>query len=543
MPTRRFAATALSACIALALSTTFMVAPIATAPAYASSPASSVEARRIDRLPTPQLDWTPCDYGECATMRVPLDYDEPNGTQIDIALTRIRARKPDQRIGSLVLNPGGPGASGADFPTRATAWIGEEVQDRFDLIGFDPRGTFLSTQSHCFRSAKKADRVTTTLTTMKFPVKRQEEAVFTSAAMKLARECSHDRSQLASAMSTAQVARDLEMVRRGLGDGKLNYLGFSYGTYLGQLYANMFPNRFRTLAIDGNIDPRAWVGTSATAQIPMTVRMNSASASHAALKEALRLCAQAPDACGVPDPEGTFERVTQQLRQKPLVLTAEDGSTATLTYQDFITTVLYALYTESAPEVVVYLTVMIDQLLSGQLPPAKATATAVAYSKTARRAEQKARDANYVNVAEVGPVVMCSDSRNPRSPRTWATMAQSEDAKSPYFGRHWLWGSVYCADKVWNATDEDAWAGPFNTYTEAPILVVGNKWDPATPYQASVAVSKLLPHSRLLSSNNWGHTAYGISTCTTKHVDHYLLTGQLPPAGTTCHDGHQPWQD
>lgn len=503
------------------------------------TPTSAIERARVDTIPTPRLDWTPCEFGECARVLLPLDYDDPRGPHIEVALTRLRARDPQRRIGSLFLNPGGPGTSGTAFPQRATEWLGAEVRDRFDLIGMDPRGTNDSTNSRCFHSPQRLEQTTDVFTSLIFPATDSEVHDFTKASASLARACSTQGRRVASAMSTAQVARDMDVIRRAVGDEKLSFLGFSYGTYLGQVYANLFPDRVRALAIDGVVDPVAWVGTPATADTPMTVRMNSAAGSSSALNEVLRRCAAAAEACGVPEPEQTFARVADRLRQAPLQLDDPEAGPSTVTYQGFVSAAQMALYTEAGAETIPQLAAMLDQLQTPGLDrPARAQLSRD-YRRTAEKATRRGRA--YSNVFEQVPIVMCSDSRNPRHASEWARLAAAEDARAPYFGRYWLWGSVHCAGQTWTAKDEDAYAGGFDAVTSSPVLVVGNHWDPATNYAAARSVARLVPRSRLLSSNNWGHTAYGVSACATAHVDRYLIAGALPPDGTLCTDGHQPF--
>ncbi|QIK72338.1 alpha/beta hydrolase [Propioniciclava coleopterorum] len=533
---RRRWAGAIAAVLALGL------APLAAPAAAASGPdvTSALERRRVDTVPTPALDWRPCEWGECARVRLPLDYDQPRGASVEVALTRIPARRPDLRIGSLFLNPGGPGMSGTQFPQRALAWLGDDVQDRFDLIGMDPRGTNDSTTSRCFRSPERLDAVTGVLTGMGFPVTDTEERDFIRGARAVATSCSGPGRQMASAMSTAQVARDMDVLRRAVGDRKLSFLGFSYGTYLGQVYANLFPDRVRALVIDGVVDPTAWVGSARTAGTPISVRMNSAPASWAALDETLRRCA-ASGACPIADPHATLARVTDALKRQPLTIDDPENGPWELTYQQFVSTLLYSLYGEAGPEEIPGLIAMVDAMQQPEPAgrAARGAGPAREYGAATRRAVQHAR--GYDNSLEQVPIVMCSDSRNPRRADAWERLADREDARAPYFGRHWLWGSVYCAQQHWRATDEDAYAGPFTKVTSAPVLVIGNEHDPATSYASAVAVSRLIPRSRLLSSNNWGHTAYGVSACATAHADRYLVAGTLPPAGTRCTDGAQPF--
>lgn len=520
--------------LALAL----VLALTAPLPADAAPVGADPARAGVDAVPTPTLAWAPCEQGQCATARLPLDYTDPTGATVEVAVSRIPARDPARRIGSLFLNPGGPGASGTDFPLRALQWLGPEVQDRFDLIGMDPRGSFASTNTRCFSTTSRLDRAAGTLTGTLFPVGADQEAAFLKATQDVAVSCSGYGASLATHVSTSEVARDLDVLRRAVGDDRLTFLGFSYGTYLGQVYAALFPDRVRTLALDGVIDPTAWVGTPSTAHLPMTVRMGSADASSAALREVLRRCATLGPACPLPDPEASFARAAEGLRARPLALSLPDGGTETLTYQQFVQTVLFALYSDTGAEVIPLLVAIVDGLQAPALTASERTAGAASYRKAATRATR--RSTGYRSEVEFGPAVMCSDSLNPWRPSDWAALAEAEDARAPWFGRHWLWGSASCAGQHWRAVDTDAWTGPFDTMTAGPVLVVGNHHDPATSYASAQAVARLLPNSRLLSSTNWGHTAYGVSACATAHVDRYLVDGTLPPVGTVCADGYEP---
>lgn len=516
-----------------------LIVPAGAATAEAAPTTSALERSRVDRVPTPTLNWRACEYGQCATVRLPLDYDQPKGSTVDIAVTRIPARDKARRIGSLFLNPGGPGGSGAEFPSRARAWLGAEVLDRFDLIGMDPRGTNSSTTTRCFPTVRRLDRVTGTLIGMVFPLTAGEEDRFVHAARGVARGCSGFGRELAASISTAQVARDMDVVRRAVGDRQLSFLGFSYGTYLGQVYANMFPDRVRAIAIDGVIDPTEWVGTAGSRHTPMTTRMDSAAATSAALDEVLRRCDRAPARCGVDDARGTFDRVAAALRHAPLVIEDDEGG-FTLTYQQFIATAVFSLYTEDGAAAIPLLAATVDQMRSSAAAGARRGSLTSAYRKLSASALESAGE--YSNVVELVPAVMCSDSLNPRRTRRWSELAAPEDARAPYVGRFWLWNSVYCAGQLWGAYDEDAYRGRFDTVTAHPLLVVGNLHDPATSYRAARSVADLLPGSRLLTSTNWGHTAYGVSGCATRHVDRYLLSGVLPARGTVCDDRPGPFE-
>lgn len=145
------------------------------------------------------------------------------------------------------------------------------------------------------------------------------------------------------------------------------------------------------------------------------------------------------------------------------------------------------------------------------------------------------------NDYEVNAAISCSDSYNPARSRRWTQLAERADRRAPYFGRFWLWTSAVCARSHWSAFDEDAYLGPFNRRTTSPVLVVGNYYDPATNYDSAVAVSRRMPNSRLLSSDSWGHTAYGTSACATSAIDAYLLHQKLPANRTVCIGDIQPY--
>ncbi len=206
------------------------------------------------------LAWAPCFRGdgafECATLQVPLDHANPASNRIPIALIRQRATDPSRRIGSLVFNPGGPGGSGVDFLRAAGPFLlTEEVRARFDLVSFDPRGIFRSRPLRCFESPEQWEPY---FTPFAFPITPAETQQWIAADRYVLRACDRRAGAILNHMSTAEVARDMDLLRAALGEAQLNYVGYSYGSYLGVTYANLFPKRFRALVVDGVLDPVAW---------------------------------------------------------------------------------------------------------------------------------------------------------------------------------------------------------------------------------------------------------------------------------------------
>ncbi|MGA5298436.1 alpha/beta hydrolase [Nucisporomicrobium flavum] len=513
---------------------------------HAADPTGELEAQRVDSVPAPELAWFTC-YGiaQCATAQLPLDYDDPQGASVRIAVVRVKARKPASRIGSLFVNPGGPGGSGTEMALAASGFLSDSVLDRFDVVGFDPRGVGSSDALKCFPSTRDQS-VALARMAMFFPYGAKEESGYIRGAQALGRACSDTGGELASAMSTAEAARDMDVLRRALGDAKLTYLGFSYGTALGQYYANMFPDRVRALALDGVINPVSWVGTEATGGRLQDDRLRSADGAYRALTKLLERCDRVgTKRCELAkgDPAKRFAAVARKLRADPLVLGKDPvAGTVRLTYALFIGLTLSALYTPVAGDLVTQMTAEVETMQAGSAGKARLRAAArAALLDRVTQLRTPARDFPYDNSLEAFAGVMCTDGRHPADAAAWPALTAAADRRAPYFGRAWGWGSAPCAGDTWTAQDEDAYVGPFNRRTSAPVLFVGNYWDPATNYREAVSASKLLPGSRLLTSDNWGHTAYGTSTCVTRAVDAYLLRVALPRAGTVCRSPLQPF--
>ncbi|MEU8047060.1 alpha/beta hydrolase [Micromonospora echinofusca] len=528
-------------------------APAAAAPSPAagdrpvtSDRTSPQEARRVDRVPTPTLDWYACyEYAECATVRLPRDYDQPNGPTTEVAVLRVKARDQQRKIGSLFVNPGGPGGSGTDIALAAPYVLGDEVLDRFDVVGVDPRGVAASQQVRCFPSVKEQTRAYAGLN-VAFPWTKAEEKAYVASSKAVGRGCSTTGRPLTGAMSTAEVARDMDVLRRAVGDRKLTYLGFSYGSILGQYYANMFPDRVRALVIDGVLNPNEWVGQGKARSLPQEERMRSAQGAHKALREILVRCDKAgAQACALAegDPVASFDLVAKRLRAKPVVIEDPDFGPLTITYADFVAANLGALYGPTGYAEVVDLTAALLVLTDPAASPAARRPATADVTRQAARAREQARryDFPYNNGLETFLGVDCTDAYHPKDAGSFPALAAKADRRDPYFGRLWTWATSPCARKSWTVRDEDAYTGPFNRRTAAPVLVVGNYWDPATNYRGAVSSARLLPNSRLLSSDSWGHTAYGTSACVTGAVDAYLLRGALPANGKVCVGDVQPF--
>jgi pimeloyl-ACP methyl ester carboxylesterase len=473
----------------------------------------------------PTLQWAACGGPfQCATARVPLDYNRPDGTDISLALIRLPAGDPAHRIGSLFVNPGGPGGSGVDFVRQAARFLwSPAVRARFDIVGFDPRGVGRSSPIRCFPSNRAEGRFLDG--TPPFPVGRQQVVQFISTFEQFAAICLRANATIMQHMATADVARDLDLLRHAVGDRRLTYDGVSYGSYLGDTYANLFPDHVRALIIDGVLNPVQWAtGTEDTSDLPFSTRLNSAAGTFATLQQFFKLCEAGGQTCAFSsgDPEDKYETILARARRHPV---------DQFTYADVVDITLGNMYNPFG-------WANFAQFLQSLYVDSGSTTTAAA-ALPQPVAPGRARWA-YQNGLDAFFAVACSDTENPHNPFVWPKAAREQDEDSPYFGADWTYASEPCS--TWPATDSSRYLGPFNRETSNPVLVIGNYFDPATPYAGAQAVSHMLPNSRLLSLDGWGHTSLAKSACINSYITDYLIDTSLPPAGTVCQPDFVPFQ-
>jgi pimeloyl-ACP methyl ester carboxylesterase len=516
---------ALATVVAAALSVALLAPPAHAAPSASRSVVAAAD-----------VSWSACRDGfECATVPAPLDYGDPQGVQIGISVIRLPAGEPGQRLGSLLLNPGGPGGSGVDF-ARIAKFLPLEVRARFDIVGFDPRGTNRSTPLRCFDTFEQAIAV---LPSFPYPDTPAEEEANRVYADELGAACAKHGDAILDHMSSADAARDMDLLREVLGDDQLTYWGVSYGSVLGQNYANLFPSRVRALVIDGVVDPVAWTTGHGEEGLttPIGTRIGSADGAGRTLDEFFRLCdAAGPDCALAGNASGRFAAMGERLRGHPVTITDPvTGDGFTVTYNDLIAMTLGALY---APVIWPDLAFFLADLERDLSPAVLGQRLAVIRTELGLAG---AAQEEYPNIVEASSGVACSDSVNPHSFAAWQSAADSAEARYGRFARVWNWAWSPC--RSWATTaGEDRFLGPWTAHTSSPVLVVGNHFDPATRYQGAVAASQLLPNSRLLSYAGWGHAAYltAGNFCVDSHVTRYLLTGQVPAEGTVCQPEGSP---
>ncbi|MGH3359724.1 MAG: alpha/beta hydrolase [Nocardioidaceae bacterium] len=515
------------------------------APSSAGTQASTSApvADQVD-APVPDVDWRSCEWAarlRCATARVPLDYDRPGGATIRLSLLKDPANRPERRIGSLFVNPGGPGGSSVDFASQAGRAFGPRIRQRFDIVGIDPRGVGGTTNAVCKGPRRKhpmRPRVA-------FPFGHEQEKRWIKADTSDRSFCAKHHNQLFDHVSTADTARDMDLIRQALGDDRLTYYGISYGSYLGSTYAAMFPDRVRAMVVDGVLDPVAWStgrGDSARS-LGFSTRLRSGYGAYEALVSGLAEC----DRVGVTrcraagDVYGEWRTIVRKARNDKLVVGGDK-----VRYSDLVSSALGSLYSRSSYR---YLAGYIHWLHRGS--------TATSGSRAQRRADERAarlgdrlhdiwRDRERRGLYGAGQQtprakrsindpfasIACSDSANPTHPNAWIKASKRDDYTMPWFGRLWTWASSICSN--WPGSSADAFRGPWKTETSTPLLVIGNAHDPATPITGARAVNRLFDGSRLLMLDGWGHGALGESECVTSRMARYLVSQRLPAAGMVC---------
>jgi pimeloyl-ACP methyl ester carboxylesterase len=481
-----------------------------------------------------RVNWSPCyrDFGpyECGIVNVPLDYNNPTAT-ISIAMVRLPALNPEARLGSIFVNPGGPGGSGVDIVVFAGPLLAPTpVLAAFDIVGFDPRGVGRSTTVRCFGNVRQA---LATSAPFPFPVTPEEEELWIETDLALVEACEQRAARIHDFMTTADVARDLDLLRQAVGDEQLNYIGYSYGSYLGVTYANLFPENVRALVVDGVLDPIAWAtGIGDEAQtIPFSTRLRSAVGAQATLNQFFELCDAG--ACPLrPNSADRFAALANRLLTEPLVIPLPNGTTITFTYQLLITNALGAMYDSSTWLSFASFLRAIESLAQPAVVGAQLQAFWERSSFVTKRGFP-----NYPGF-ESGLRVFCVDSDNPTTFAAWHDAAVN-DVAGGYFAPFWTWLSSVCA--TWGGPTPSRFAGPFTATTANPLLVIGNTFDPATPYHGAVAVANLLPNSALLTMNGWGHTTIALSQCVVGVTANYLLNLVTPPPGTVCPQDFVPF--
>ncbi|MDX6681586.1 MAG: hypothetical protein QOG94_1625 [Solirubrobacteraceae bacterium] len=527
---RRYGPAAL--CTAAALAAAVLAAPAAAQDA----PGAALERAGHGAAPVPTLDWGPCgpqlEAFLCATAAVPTDYDDPYGPKTTLALTKLPASgAPQQRLGTMFVNPGGPGGSGVDFVQLAAQLIyTPELRQRYDVLGFDPRGVAQSDPATCF--ATENEELTSPLLQTSYPLPGPAEKQYISDVRRAAQLCQAQSPERFSHASTANVARDMDLLRRAVGDERLTYTGYSYGTFLGATYARLFPDRVGRFVLDGTVDPVAWSGTGrgdAAPTTPLGIRVRQGVGASRTFAEFARLCRDGgPQNCslaGLGDPAVVVPATFDRLAHEPVQITLPDGEVFEITQQVAVDATFSALYSPSEwPDLADFLAA-----LAAPVPSPAAVAAAVARTRSPLGARARGEDYPSIGGALAS---LCVDTAPSRRVSEYPALIAAYDAKAPYFGRARGWVGLPC--EFWHLRDGDAFHGPWQQRTRAPVLVIGTRFDPATPYSQTRPYANLFPASRLLTLEGWGHTAILQSACVDAAITRYLVAGSPPRDGAAC---------
>ncbi|WP_246280682.1 alpha/beta hydrolase [Cellulomonas humilata] len=504
-PRNRLAATLLVVVLLLA----GCVAPKnqASAPAAGVGTPSAEPTGDLARFYGQQLEWTTCEEGECATAQVPMDYADPAGPSITLAVARLRA-SGGEPLGSLLLNPGGPGASAVDFLAQAATMVSEDVRLQYDLVAFDPRGVQRSTPVQCVDGPGLDTLIATD---PDYSTDAGIQSVMDTYG-ELGAACLENTGDALGYLDTVSTARDLDVLRAALGDPTLSYLGFSYGTALGATYATLFPERVGRLVLDGALPPTL---TSAEASEGQAVGFENA------LRAFIADC-QGGSGCPL---TGSVDSGLAQVRS--FLDRARDNPLSTGTDRDLTSSLAFygialPLYSQS-----------FWPYLSQALTAAIKQGDGSLLLQLADQYSDREPDGTYsANSIVAFGAINCLDSREPADIPTMRAEAAQIEAAAPTVGSFFAYGATLCAQ--WPVPPAEG----LDSYTAegaAPILVVGTTNDPATPYPWAEQLAQLLSSGVLLTFEGEGHTAYGSSNeCIADAVDAYLLAGTVPAEGTRC---------
>ena len=488
------------------------------APAAAASPAPPAGTASVA---VPVLSWAPCDSSgdgyECTTAQVPLDYSKPQGTKVTLSLIRKPATDPSKRIGSLFTNPGGPGLAASlmvrDLGDNAPA----ALRERYDIVGFDPRAVGNSTPKvRCMTLPDYAEQWAATPgrpTADGFQRSLAFSKVFTDG-------CVASNAELLPHIGTANTARDMDLLRAAVGDERLNYFGFSYGTYLGTVYANMFPQRTRVLALDGAVGPESLVNN------PYANNHRQFVAAEASLNRFFGWCMKSPADCsfGNGQPKEAFRKLQADLDANPI----RDASGKVVVRGGLFTfwVSLELSYSRA------YWPTFADEL---QKAATTRTGTFVAPMSDA-----------YARYMNLNTVVECADRRFPKDVNLLRAKVADAVKAAPLLGPALAYGpanydqghAAACA--MWPAERKSSYAGPWNAPGAATALVLGSTNDSDVPYQDAVELANELDNARLVTFDGETHTTWGYSECTRSIITKYLIDGSLPPHHTVCTDEPLP---
>ncbi|MEU4556827.1 alpha/beta hydrolase [Actinoplanes sp. NPDC023936] len=482
----------------------------------AGAGASSATTGTADWRPCPEVPRELVGQGargmsyDCASVPVPRDWNAPHsGETYEVAMIRIRSERQRDRIGSLLLNPGGPGGSGIDYAVylsfgQALGGLPTEITDQFDIVGFDPRGVGRSSPVKCISDADQD----ASFGADPDPVSQADFDAIATLNKKIADGCAAKYGAQLPYFSTEQAARDMDALREAVGDEKLSYLGFSYGTLLGATYAQLFPDKVRALVLDGAIDPTENYVRGSEAQAKGFER---------AFANFTAWCTKTPAKCPIaPDARGAVTDALAKAKTSPV--RGADGRDATPGWIFF--GVISSLYTESGWTL---LAKAIAELQTGD---------AEDIFELADQYAEREPDGTYSNMFDANLTVNCADNEDAPTVAEVRKLQNEWRTKYPMFGPALAVGMLPCT--YWSGERDPYPAGAAKGAPD--IVVVGTTGDPATPYENTTDLANMLGPDvgHVLTWEGEGHTAYPQTKCIVDAVDGYLIDLKVPQEGLRC---------
>ncbi len=472
------------------------------------SSGSSSDQSQLGKFYGQSLTWTACE-GElqCASFDAPLNYAEPDGSTVTIKMLKSPAKDPTKRLGSLVVNPGGPGGSGYEFAQYASGTISPAVMAQYDVVGFDPRGVARSTPIKCL-DGPETDKF---ISTLGAPANAEQQRRVEQVSKGLGTNCQAKSPALTPQIGTVAAARDLDILRNLLREEQLNFLGISYGTFLGLTYADLFSDRVGKFVLDGVIDPALSNSELARGQ---------ADGFQVELSRFIADCPAHPD-CPLPaEKSAGLAKINSWLASiamSPIRAEPDRPLNRPLAVNGIVS----SLYSEDDgwPQ----LRVALAAGFQGNGKPM----LEMVDSFTGRQADGSYRD----NAIDALYGITCLDRPDHDDAAATEELATDWSRTAPTFGPELAWGNLPCSTWPAPATLDPH---PVTVSTAQPVLLIGTRYDPATPYVWAESVSKQLPNNRLLTYEDDGHTGYGDNSCVNAAVDGFLITGQPPATGATC---------
>ncbi len=469
--------------------------------------ADQAAERAGDATPVPSLDWSRCHGGaECTGLTVPVDDTIDGGPTIDLSLVRYRALEPKRRIGALLVNPGGPGASGVDYVLAVGQSLPDEIRQRFDIVGFDPRGVGESAPVDC------TDDLDPLFEVEWAPDNARDRRELVAAMTKIVDACQRNNADILPFLQTERTARDLDLIRIALGEPKLTYLGFSYGSYLGAWYAEQFPRNVRALVLDGPLDP---------ALDALAVQVQQAVGFERLLDAFLEDCSGRLSC--VFRREGESAEAYDRLRQRVGAVSLEVdgfGEPRALNGTQFDLGVTSLLYGGRGSW---------DELAAALDAVDEGDGEDLLYS--ADLYTGRSSDGSYDNGQEAFIAIGCADGPPVGDVASMRAIEEAAAGVAPRVGRSIVNGSLACA--LWPVAAQQPRA--LHAAGAAPILVLGARKDPATPFSWARGLASELESATLVPVRSSSHTSFDSgNVCVDDLVIRYLVDLKVPPSSTRC---------